>query len=171
MTILIIRHAEAVEQDVFARTGQSDDKRPLTEDGRKTMKRAAKALAEIVERIDVLASSPLVRALETAQIVSTQFRDLDVKQLDPLSPGAGSQAVFDWLVHHAARKTVALVGHEPDLSRFVGFCITGREHSPIKLRKGAACLIELGKETSPGLGVLHWLMSAEQLELLARAIK
>jgi len=172
MNVLIIRHAEAEDREIFAQTGEPDHKRPLTEEGRKAARRTARALAEMVERIDLLASSPFVRALETARIVSRQYQDLDIRQAECLAPGQGPAKIIDWLsAQPPAMRSIVLVGHEPDLSQLVGLSIAERAYSPVKLSKAGACLIEFGGEARPGGGVLHWLLTAAQLELIARGVR
>ncbi|HEX4469200.1 MAG TPA: phosphoglycerate mutase family protein, partial [Gemmatimonadaceae bacterium] len=70
MDLLVIRHAIAEDKERFAASGRNDDLRPLTEEGRSKMRRAAQGLRTVVGRIAHLASSPLVRARETAEIVA-----------------------------------------------------------------------------------------------------
>jgi len=67
MQLLLIRHAIAEDRFEFARTGQSDYYRPLTERGRARMARGATGLRTLVPDIDVLATSPLTRAVQTAE--------------------------------------------------------------------------------------------------------
>ena len=66
MKLLLVRHAIAEEREEFERTGEPDDQRPLTSEGRKKMKRAAAGLGELVNKVDILATSPLARAQQTA---------------------------------------------------------------------------------------------------------
>lgn len=73
MKLLVVRHGAAMDQEEFARTGQSDDLRPLTSDGEKEMRRVAAGLRAEIGALDVLASSPLVRARQTADIVAAAF--------------------------------------------------------------------------------------------------
>ena len=70
MNVLVIRHAIAEDRDVFARTEKDDDERPLTDEGRKKMARGAQGLHTLVPKLDLIASSPLVRAQQTAAIVA-----------------------------------------------------------------------------------------------------
>src|SRR5882724_2462532 len=65
--LLVVRHAIAEDPAVFAATGRSDAERPLTEKGRRRMRRVARGLKKLVPAIDGLATSPLVRAVETAE--------------------------------------------------------------------------------------------------------
>ncbi|WP_428938926.1 phosphohistidine phosphatase SixA [Fontivita pretiosa] len=172
MNVLIIRHGEAEDQEIFARSGEPDQKRPLTEEGRKAVRRTARALAEMVERIDLLASSPFVRAMETARIVSRQYQDLDIQEVQCLAPGQDPVRIIDWLNSQpAAMRSIALVGHEPILSQLVGLAIAERNFSPVKLGKAGACLLEFAGEVRPGRAVLHWLLTAAQLELIARGVR
>src|SRR5262245_49797749 len=60
MHLLVVRHAIAEDKDVFARTGRSDDLRPLTDDGRAKMRRAADGLRSVAPEVDLVATSPLV---------------------------------------------------------------------------------------------------------------
>jgi phosphohistidine phosphatase len=78
MKLLIIRHAVAEERDAWANTGKSDDERPLTTEGRGKMARNARGLREGVPSVDLVATSPLVRARQTAEIVASPGRPCDV---------------------------------------------------------------------------------------------
>ena len=86
MKLLLLRHAIAEEQADFARTGKDDRLRPLTEEGRKKMKQNAKGLREIVPDIDLLATSPLTRAAQTAAIVDSVYGGLPEVEIEELSP-------------------------------------------------------------------------------------
>ena len=86
MRLLVIRHAVAEERDAFAVTGQPDARRPLTDDGRTKMKAGARGLRGIVPRLNVLATSPLLRAAQTAEIVSREYGGIESRTVQELSP-------------------------------------------------------------------------------------
>ena len=73
MKLLVVRHGAAMEREDFASTGESDDLRPLTEEGKAEMKLIASSLSDDVEKLDVLATSPLVRARQTADIIAERM--------------------------------------------------------------------------------------------------
>ena len=76
MRLILIRHGKAGDRDGWERAGKEDFDRPLTPAGKKQFKGAAKGLRKLVESIDVLATSPLVRARrQTAEIVFGVYRD------------------------------------------------------------------------------------------------
>jgi phosphohistidine phosphatase len=106
----------------------------------------------------VLAASPLVRAQETAAIISERYDAMPVTELAPLAPGGSKQAVLDWLNDQPESATVALVGHEPDLGILASWLLSGRKESFMSLKKGAGCLIELTDRPEAGAGKLVWLL-------------
>ncbi|UPT72767.1 MAG: histidine phosphatase family protein [Elusimicrobiota bacterium] len=67
MEIIIFRHGPAGEREDWAKTGRPDSERPLTADGRKRTKEAARGLAALAGRVDLVATSPWTRAKETAE--------------------------------------------------------------------------------------------------------
>src|SRR5436190_1246413 len=71
MQLLIVRHGIAEERETWA--PRNDDLRPLTEEGKKKMKEAAKGLHALVPKLEVLASSPLTRAVQTATILAKEY--------------------------------------------------------------------------------------------------
>lgn len=166
MRLLIVRHAKAEEREAHAGTGAPDAERPLTEAGRKSARRIGRALKEILPRIDVLASSPLVRARETARLIAREYRKLDVTELSALAPGLSEKIVLAWLEKQAKEATVAVVGHEPDLGRLASWFLTGRDHAFVTLKKGSACLLEFPERLAPGQGQLAWLIAPAQLRKL-----
>ena len=86
MYLLVIRHGAAMEKEEFARTGRSDDERPLTPAGKKEMARVARRLRGLIPKLDALTPSPLVRARETAAIVARAYRrkvDAATRSLEP----------------------------------------------------------------------------------------
>src|SRR4029079_2131275 len=73
MKLIVIRHGAAMDREEFARTGASDDLRPLTAEGENELGRAVNGLRGEVRALSVLATSPLVRARQTAEIVANAF--------------------------------------------------------------------------------------------------
>jgi phosphohistidine phosphatase len=164
MRVLIVRHAKAEERRLRTR----DALRPLTPQGRKDMRKAARALKALVTAIDVLAVSPLVRARQTGEIVQTVFAGPEqLTELAQLVPGTPAKELLAWLTTQPRDATVALVGHEPDLSALVGYLLSGRERSLIELKKGAACLVEFAERPRAGEGRLLWALTPKQLRALA----
>jgi phosphohistidine phosphatase len=166
MKLLVIRHAIAEDKAEFAKTGQTDDLRPLTDDGRKKMRRVAKGLRELVPQLDVLASSPLVRARQTAEIVAKEYgRDID-EFTDVLRPESRFQDGLLWLGQRAAHEAVAIVGHEPHLADFVTWLMSGGEQSRLELKKGGACLLTFEGKPARAGARLEWLSTPAQLRAI-----
>jgi phosphohistidine phosphatase len=167
MDLLIIRHGIAGDQAEFARTGRPDEERPLTEAGKRKMRRGARGLRALVPTIGTLASSPLVRARETAEIIAQEYGGIAVHTVSALEPDQPPYAVAAWLRRHSAQPT-AIVGHDPGLSDLVGWLLTGTPRSLIKFKKGGACLVALpDSEPSPGTGILQWALTSSHLRALA----
>lgn len=167
MNLLVIRHAIAEDKERFAATGRKDDVRPLTEEGRSKMRRAALGLRTVVGRIGQLASSPLVRARETAEIVAPELGVARVEIVDALRPDRSYGELLEWLQGIAPNddedRVVAIVGHEPHLSGLVTWLMTGGDESRIELKKGAACLLRFDRAPEQGEAVLRWSLTPSQL--------
>lgn len=166
MKLLVVRHAIAMERDEFAKSGQNDNLRPLTDKGIKRMEQGVKGLLAHVKHIDLLATSPLERALQTARIVADAYSVGDTEVTSCLSPGAPFEEFEQWCEAKGERDLIAIVGHEPHLSSLVTWLLTGHWESRMTLRKGGACL--LGFESLPrrNEGVLEWLLKPRQLRAL-----
>ena len=166
MKLLLIRHAIAEEQEDFARTGKDDRLRPLTDEGRKKMKQAARGLRTQVPEIDLLATSPLTRAAQTAAIVDSVYGGLDEVEIKELSPETTPEGFLRWLRKQKV-ETIAAVGHEPSLSQILAWLLTGTERKLLAFRKGGACLLEFADEPAGGTGTLVWALTPAQLRRLA----
>src|SRR5436190_595765 len=115
MDLLVIRHAIAEDRDEFAETGKDDAQRPLTRDGRQRMAAGAAGLRALVPTISMLATSPLVRARQTAEIVAKVY-EIDVTETtDVLEPDASPGQLVEWAEPYASLDVIAVVGHEPHL--------------------------------------------------------
>ena len=167
MRLLVVRHGIAEDREVFARTNRDEAARPLTTEGRRKMERGALGLRQVVPEVDLLASSPLRRAADTADIIAQAYGDLRVERVAELSPGGGVERVIGWLQGHAGRGTVAVVGHEPDLSCMVCALVSGTDKPFLELRKGAACLLDLPGRVARGAATLDWLLGPKHLRRLA----
>jgi phosphohistidine phosphatase len=163
MELLVIRHAVAGDKDTFAKTGKSDELRPITEDGTRKMVRGAQGLRRIVHHVDYVATSPLVRARQTAQIVADEFGTKVDEKTDVLSPEGKPSQFAQWLDAHRDRDIVAVVGHEPHLSTVVSWLLSGVEDSRIELGKGGACLVTFEGRARKGCARLRWLLTPRQL--------
>ena len=97
MQLLVIRHGIAEEAETFAATGLNDSQRPLTKSGKRKMKEVAAGLREIVETVDVIGASPLLRAQQTAEIVAKAYGDVPVLTVQALSPGSEPSDLVEWV--------------------------------------------------------------------------
>src|SRR5215208_4895462 len=159
MQLLVIRHATA--EDV-APDGD-DSSRSLTKTGKQEMKDAAAGLRTVVEDLNVIGASPLLRAQQTAEIVAKAYDDVPIDTVDALTPGSDPSALVDWLGQHASADVVAIVGHEPQLGMLVTWFMTGTANSRVEMKKGGAALLDFSSRVAPGSGVLQWVLTRSQL--------
>ena len=165
MDLLVVRHGAAEDKDAFARTGEDDDLRPLTTAGQREMREVARALRELVPEIDVIATSPLVRAVQTAAILGDAYERKPVP-VEWLRPEAAYEDFAHWGSSQRDKKTVVIVGHEPHLSGLVSWLAAGGKRSFLELKKAGACLLDVEKSPGPGSSSLLWLMGPRQLRSL-----
>ena len=166
MKLLFIRHGRATERSLLTLTSKRDQARPLTGAGRKDMRKAAKGLRKVAPDIDVLASSALIRARQTAEIVQRVFGCKEILTVAPLAPGSAPEKLLGWLDAQPEDATIALVGHEPDFSRATAWLLTESASSFLSYKKGGASLVEFEGRAVPGRGQLVWLMTPGQLRRL-----
>lgn len=127
------------------------------------MKRGAAVLRRVVRHIDVLGSSPLIRAMQTAEIVAKEYGEMDVVRVPALAPGKSPEEFLAWLRGQSSDASIAVVGHEPDLGELATWLLCGQRESRIPIRKGGVCALELPGGADPGAGELHWLLTPELL--------
>jgi phosphohistidine phosphatase len=168
--LLVVRHAIALDKDEANERGVPDAERPLTKDGRRRMKRVARGLARSVPKLSAIFSSPWLRAAETAALLRERFSGVESIESDALLPDAEPEALAECLMEYLAGRpatsALSLVGHEPHLSTWVSWCLTGQPSSILELRKAGACLVRFADTVGAGQGKLLWLMPPAVLRQL-----
>jgi len=169
MELFIIRHA--IAEPLGKPNEFSDDRRALTDEGRNRMREIVKGLTKLGVQIDLIITSPLVRAIETAEIVSTGLglNKKDIRQTLNLAPGGSIESLFAEIKTHAEAEAVALVGHQPDLGNIISKIINGDDGDvAIQLKKGGVCCIDVAETVPTIRGAVAWLLAPRQLRLLAK---
>jgi phosphohistidine phosphatase len=151
-SLYVIRHAIAAERGAEY---PDDTRRPLTGDGISRFQKIVAGLEELEIDVEIVLTSPLLRARQTADLLSKGLRGHPtVVETRALSPGAAYKELMTELGRHARRSSVALVGHEPHLgetaARLVG--CAGR----FDFRKGGVCRIDVDALPPSGPGRLQW---------------
>jgi phosphohistidine phosphatase len=163
MLLYILRHGIAVLRGT---AGYIDDERPLAEEGKDKMVKAAKGISKIVPGIDLILTSPLPRALDTARIVARTFKiENRIEVNKDVAPGGSMKNLLATLSKHRTLSSVMIVGHEPDLG-FLASGLLGFDGSIIEFKKGALCCIELAT-VSRGRGKLLWHLQPKHMRELA----
>lgn len=188
MRLYILRHGRAGDRE----TWQGDDRlRPLTEDGKKRTVAAARGLAALGVRPDVILTSPYTRAAQTAELTAAtlagvgagsdaadhEYQVGEVTEEPALAVGATLDRVAPALAERAGTGDVLLVGHEPDLSGIIGALIGGNHGGArVEMKKGACCRVDIpagalrkagqAPEKLAGAGTLAWLLTASQLAMI-----
>lgn len=171
MQLLVIRHAIAEPRESVAVVETDGASRPLTAKGRKRMSSTAAGLRRLVPTVDVLASSPLVRAVQTAEIVAEEYTGVTPMVLDDLAPSGERRSVLTWLQMQKDGSTLAAVGHEPELGRLVSWLLATPDSHFVHLKKGGACLLEWRSHVTAGDAQLAWLLQPAQLRKLGKRKK
>ena len=152
--LYLIRHGVAEERgDAWP----DDSKRPLTEDGTSRMRKAARGLSRLGVAFDIVLTSPLVRARQTAEIVAGGLAPRpSLVNIESLAPDAGYAALMADLEKHARKPRIALVGHEPDIGELAARLIGSRR--AIEFKKGAICRIDFDVLPPKAIGQLIWFL-------------
>ena len=166
MELYLLRHAIAVEPGTPCY--DDDSQRPLTLEGRRKMRRAAKGMKALGLEFDSIISSPYVRAKATAEIVGRILKARGKLSLsDDLAADGDPKALVGSLVRHDFHERVLLVGHEPYLSKLVARLIAGTASVSLKFKKGGLCKLTADHLKFGHCAELEWLLTPRQLEQLA----
>lgn len=162
MDLYIIRHSEALP--VGANGIECDEDRPLSESGCKESKRVGLALKNRGISLDLIVTSPLVRAAQTAANLRNAFHlsEEQVETRDELAPGGRPKKLARYL-NGLSVSNVALVGHQPDLGMYAGWLI-GEKDIALQFAKTGVAMVRLEGSAGKGTGVLMWLVTPEWLE-------
>lgn len=156
--ITLLRHAIAHD----AAPGQNDRDRVLSEQGQRRLIRVSRGLEILIDSPELIVSSPLIRAEQSADIVARYFPDAKRLCCEALAPCQTPETLLHWLRWQTQRHVI-LIGHEPDLSQWAGWMLSGQAKSLFKLTKAGACQLEFSHHAHQGNAQLHWLMTSKQL--------
>jgi phosphohistidine phosphatase len=164
MIIYFLRHASAGQRLANFR---KDEKRPLDNDGIEQCGVVGRALAALDVQVDAIITSPLKRAAQTASLVGNELSYEGRLQLDDaLRPAATFLDFRRMLEKYANQEAIMVVGHNPNLSEFLGRIISeaGRE-ARTDLRKGAVAKVDMARNSA----TLQWCLTPKILRTLYAA--
>ncbi len=159
MDLFILRHGKAEQS-----SDRADGKRALTADGKDEMRKIGKWMQQKKFRFDVIATSPLTRAYETAEIVA---RSLGQKERlvvwEELGPGGDLDALSYRSSRYGEDAAIILIGHEPMLSTLISRIISGYDTGSLILAKGGLAKIRNFSFDKRPSGELQWLLTPAQM--------
>jgi phosphohistidine phosphatase len=162
--LYLVRHAIAAER---GDDWPDDTKRPLTTTGVSRFREVVEGLAWLGVGLDEVYSSALVRARQTADLLSAGLEGgPPVRILDELAPGHDPSRVLAQLGTRVKRRRVALVGHEPDLGELAAALLGAQRSLPF--RKGGVCRIDVDRLGTSATGSLIWFLPPKVLRKAGR---
>lgn len=167
MELYLLRHGIAVEPGT---SGFEDDSaRPLIPKGRRQLRKTADAMKELAGDFDLILSSPLVRAKQTAEIVAKKLKlKKSLRFTNALAPGGAVAILLRQLGREKpAPQRVLLVGHEPDMSRLISLLVTGGPQLQVDFKKGGLCKLEAEKLRASQCAKLVWLLTPKQMKMMS----
>jgi len=165
MELVFLRHGLAVDREEWK---GEDEGRPLTTEGVDRTKEVVRGLRALKVRPDVILSSPLLRARETAEIAKQGLSsDAKVELADELTSSAAPDQLIARLADLAEKPVVLCVGHEPHLSTTISAMVSGKTAASFEVKKAGACCIRFTGIPKAGAGTLLWLLPPKVLRLIA----
>lgn len=160
MQILLLRHG--IAQDAHA--GLSDAERALTPEGRKKLRQVLQTAAKAGVAPSLMLSSPLTRALQTAEIAKRNLAYKgEILQTRILAPGGAVEQVWEEIRIHRDQPALLLTGHNPQFEHLAGYLL---EYPNLKIdfKKGALMRIDVEAFGAVPRGVLCWILTAKLAE-------
>ena len=143
MYLYLMRHASA---GLHRENPLLDEKRSLVREGKEQCVLMARVMAALKVQVDVIVSSPLKRALQTAQFVGTELGYEAKVEISPaLAPDADYDDFLDMLAGYSDLDGVLAVGHNPNVFQFLGRLITSNGGAAIRMRKGSVARVDLDR--------------------------
>lgn len=153
--VYLMRHGIA---EPLGATASDDCQRPLSLRGKERTKNIARGLRALQVHPQRIVSSPLVRSVETAQIVhSTLEVEAPLVQCEHLAPGGDSHLLLLWLAEWEEPVTL-LVGHSPDLSQLASLLVSPSAEVSLQFKRAGVCRIDFPDAPAFGKGTLAWLL-------------
>jgi phosphohistidine phosphatase len=164
MFLYFLRHASAGQQ---LSSAKKDEKRGLDQDGIEQCGYIGRALTSLGVQVDVILSSPLKRATQTAALVGNEMGHEGKLALESgLRPEASFSDFQKMLQKYARQESILLVGHNPNLREFLGRVISERGcEATVELKKGAVAQVEMRRNS----GSLCWCFTPRILRTLHAA--
>lgn len=154
--LYLIRHGLAGDFGDYA----DDNLRPLTKEGQEKTRQVARRLSQLHLRFDLIVTSPLVRAKQTADILLEMGLATHLEESRDLAPGGRFEDWLTWLAdwQQSNQPTLALVGHEPTLSHWAEHLIWGDATGRLVLKKAGVIGLTVPESGNPvGNSELFWL--------------
>jgi phosphohistidine phosphatase len=152
MIVYFIRHGLAGD---YTRWQDDDRLRPLTEKGKIQMAKEAVVISELIQDLDAIITSPLVRAMQTAEIITKHLKMNQSLVEDPrLAPGFGFEELAEIVKERPEAEGLILVGHEPDFSETISRLVGGGR---LVCKKGSLARVDI-TNLDPLQGELVWLI-------------
>ncbi|MBS1514849.1 MAG: phosphohistidine phosphatase SixA [Bacteroidetes bacterium] len=159
MKIYLIRHGEAIDHET--NSVKSDEYRFLTVKGRMTTRKVAKNLKEELSLADKIFTSPLTRAVQTAEIIATTIKyKNDVEIANELKIGSSMSKIIELITEHSTMNAIVLVGHEPMMGMLVHTLSDKKDFYNFK--KSGVCLIDF--DVKKEHGTYKWFLNPKTLE-------
>lgn len=167
MDVILIRHAKAGDAD--PNTWPDDHQRPLTAEGVAEQRSAARAMKKMGISFEFLVTSPLVRAVQTAEVVAEVYRWKEPPQVaEELGTSCTAAAVVKLLAKFPPDATVGLVGHEPSFSRVAAALIGKSGDAAIELKKSGVVGIAFEGHPAQGAGTLLYHLKPGHLRKIGK---
>jgi phosphohistidine phosphatase len=165
MDLYLIRHA--IAENPSPGRWPDDGLRPLTEEGERRFRKAARGLARLSPPVGVVLASPYVRAWRTAELLAEEVGWPAPERCPELEAGRSALDAVSALKGLPGPDAVAMVGHEPQLGELASLLLTGSAHAAaIQMKKGGAVWLLLGEGPRPASAVLGWLLTPRVLRRL-----
>ncbi len=163
MDIYLLRHASAGHYNPAG----NDDKRPIDKTGEQQSHDVGRALAALELELDVIISSPLTRAMQTAEIAASELGHKDKIVIDgALRPEASYEEFEDLLARYEKKKAILVVGHNPSMTDFLDRMLAGDSAEFIDFKKGAVAKVEKdGRQPA----VLKWFLTPKVVRAIQQA--
>lgn len=162
MIVYFLRHASAGHHKVLPK---QDEERPIDKIGERQSREMGRALAALDVEVDTVVSSPLVRAVQTAELVAGELGHTkkDIVISEAMRPEANYDQFHDLLTHYRNSRTIMVVGHNPSITEFLVQLLTKSHlYECVDFKKGAVAKVAVEEER----GVLNWLLTPKMVSQL-----